>query len=76
MKLVKLPSGGVLNMDSICGIGKHGLDGSLAITFIGSQVVIQGQDAAALRVYLDEACDLASPTPRAESSAEVVGGGN
>ncbi|HZU52255.1 MAG TPA: hypothetical protein VFF77_00040 [Holophagaceae bacterium] len=75
MKLVKLPSGNVLNLDAACALGKHGLDGSLQVTFIGQSVVLQGSDADALRVYMDEHCDMATPTPRAEAFADVIAGG-
>jgi hypothetical protein len=73
MKLLKLPSGSTLNFDQACTFGKHGLDGSLQITFVGQAVVLHGDDAKAVRLYLDEHADMLSATPRAGSLAEVLG---
>ncbi|HET6330575.1 MAG TPA: hypothetical protein VFF76_07290 [Holophagaceae bacterium] len=74
MKLVKLPSGKILNLDQVLAFSP----GVLAVTVFTpvSQFDVQHEDAKALRHYLDENSDLTSATPRAESLAEVIGGGH
>lgn len=75
MNLLKLPSGKVLNLDqAILFDVQAGTVMLLAPGGVGMQ--FHTKDAAALKVYLDETATLAPEVPRAESFAEVVGGGH
>lgn len=75
MKLIKLPSGMFLNLDNAVAF-KPGIGGLGVMTPTGAQFDIVHDDAKALKNHLDEVATIAAVEPRAESFAEIVGGGH
>ncbi|HEU5117642.1 MAG TPA: hypothetical protein VFT74_13440 [Isosphaeraceae bacterium] len=73
MKWLKLPSGSYLNLSAAVSVDRHGLDGSLAVVFVGSAAVLKAQDAEALRRYLQENAEVlpagAAPLSLADAAA-------